>query len=80
MKRQTAGIADFYDAIVLRRPFATLAVIAVVVLALGWFAQDFRLDASSDSLVLERDADLKYYRSLRSRYGSDDYLILTYSP
>lgn len=74
------NIADRYDAIVLRRPMAALAVIAVVVLGFGWFAQDFRLDASSDSLVLERDADLEYYRFLRSRYGSDDYLIVTYSP
>ncbi|NNC77227.1 MAG: MMPL family transporter, partial [Woeseiaceae bacterium] len=74
------SIADRYDAIVLRRPLATLAVIAACVLGLGWFAQDFRLDASSDSLVLERDADLEYYRFLRSRYGSDNYLIVTYTP
>ena len=80
MKRQLPSIADIYDAIVLRRPMATLAVIAVIVLGLGWFTQDFRLDASSDSLVLERDSDLEYYRFLRSRYGSDDYLIVTYSP
>ena len=73
------SIADRYDAIVLRRPYATLAVIAAFVLGFGWFAQDFRLDASSDSLVLERDVDLEYYRFLRSRYGSDDYLIVTYT-
>ncbi|NNF41082.1 MAG: MMPL family transporter, partial [Woeseiaceae bacterium] len=80
MKRRFASIADSYDAIVLRRPIATLAVIAAFILGFGWFAQEFRLDASSDSLVLERDADLEYYRFLRSRYGSDDYLIVTYTP
>ncbi|GJM27042.1 MAG: membrane protein [Phycisphaerae bacterium] len=73
-------IADVYDNIVLRRPVAVLAVITLVVMGFGWFAQDFRLDASSDSLVLERDPDLEYYRFLRSRYGSDNYLIVTYSP
>jgi hypothetical protein len=30
--------------------------------------------------VLENDADLEYYRNIRARYGSDDYLILTYTP
>jgi predicted RND superfamily exporter protein len=80
MKRLTDGFAGLYEKVVLRRPVATLAVVATVVLGLGWFAQDFALDASSDSLVLERDADLEYYRFLRSRYGSDDYLIITYSP
>ena len=80
MKRGFTSIADRYDAIVLGRPIGTLAVIAVIILGLGWFAQDFRLDASSDSLVLERDSDLEYYRFLRARYGSDDYLIVTYSP
>ncbi len=80
MKRHTVAIADIYEAIVLQRPLVTLMVIAVVVLGFGWFTQDFRLDASSDSLVLEQDYDLEYYRFLRARYGSDDYLILTYSP
>lgn len=47
---------------------------------MGWHAQDFSLDASADSLTLERDADLRYYRLVRARYGSDDYLIVTFTP
>ena len=46
----------------------------------AWHAPAFRLDASADSLVLENDEALQYYRSIRARYGSDDYLIITYSP
>jgi len=42
--------------------------------------QNFRLDASSDSLVLEGDEDMLYYREMRARYGSDDFLIVTYTP
>ena len=45
-----------------------------------YFAQQFRLDASADSLVLENDTDLRYYRSLRGRYGSDAFLVITYTP
>ncbi|MDH4318829.1 MAG: RND family transporter, partial [Desulfobulbaceae bacterium] len=40
----------------------------------------FKLDASSDSLVLEDDDDLRFYRSIVDRYGSEDVLIITYTP
>ncbi|MDB9795804.1 MMPL family transporter [Pelagibacteraceae bacterium] len=45
-----------------------------------YFAKDFKLDASSDSLLLESDKDLKYLREVNERYGSKDYLVLTYTP
>ena len=56
-----------------------LLVLATLVI-FGAHLPQFRLDASSDSLVLENDAALRYYRTIRDRYGSDDYLIVTYSP
>jgi len=45
-----------------------------------YFSKDFKLDASSDSLLLESDKDLKYLREVNDRYGSKDYLVLTYTP
>jgi len=69
-----------YDSVVLGRPLVTLLVVAVVTLACGWFAKDFGLDATTDSLTLERDEDLTYYRSIRARYESDDFLIVTFTP
>jgi len=45
-----------------------------------FFAQDFRLDASSDSLVLENDQDLAYYRDVTDRYGSQEFVVITYAP
>ncbi len=74
------GLRDLYESTVLGRPIATLVTIAVVTVAIGWFAPRFSLDASADSLVLETDDDLRYYRAIRARYGSDDYLIVTYTP
>ena len=75
-----ARLSDIYDDIVLRRPIATLITVAAFTLLLGWQAQFFSLDASADSLMLERDADLEYYRYVRARYGSDDFLLVTYTP
>ena len=45
-----------------------------------YFAKNFNLDASSDALLLEGDKDLKYLREINERYGSKDFLVLTYSP
>ena len=45
-----------------------------------YFSKDFKLDASSDSLLLENDKDLKYLREVSERYGSKDFLVLTYTP
>jgi predicted RND superfamily exporter protein len=73
-------LLEVYDKLVLKRPGIVLSVIAAVVAFFAYHAPDFRLDASADSLVLENDEALKYYRSIRARYGSDDYLIVTYTP
>jgi len=75
-----SGLRDLYESTVLGRPVATLILTTLIILVLGWFAQDFALDASADSLILEYDEDLRYYRYVRARYGSDDYLIVTYTP
>ena len=69
-----------YESTILGRPVVTLVVISAITLSIAWFAPDFSLDASADSLVLEHDEALRYYRSIRARYGSDDYLIVTYTP
>ncbi len=74
------SLPEIYEDVVLRRPVATLIAVAAITLSLGWYAQYFSLDASADSLVLEQDKDLEYYRYVRARYGSDDFLIVTYTP
>ncbi len=43
-------------------------------------APNFKLDASADSLVLENDESLRYYRKIYSQYSSNDFLVLTYRP
>jgi predicted RND superfamily exporter protein len=75
-----SGFSNIYENVVLKRPVATIVAVAALVLSLGWFAQYFSLDASADSLTLERDAELRYYRFIRARYGSDDFLLVTYTP
>ncbi len=75
-----AFFSTLYERLVFKTPaLVGLLVLAALIGAL-YYAQNFELDASADSLVLENDKDLRYYRALRARYGSDDFLIITYSP
>ena len=73
-------LLPFYDRQVLARPILTLLLVVLVTSFFAWYIQDFKLDVSADSLVLENDQDLLYYQSINARYGSDDYLIVTYTP
>ncbi len=71
---------QLYDRLVLGKPVVTLLLVFLITAFFGWFVPALKIDISADSLVLENDEDLRYYHSIRARYGSDDYLILTYTP
>ena len=73
-------LIESYHRYILQQPVMTLIVVAAVAVFFLIHAPDFELDASADSLVLENDASLKYYRNIREQYGSDDFLVVTYSP
>ena len=75
-----ARLARLFESYVLDRPLSTLAVVVLVVAFFAAFAPQMKLGASADSLMLEDDQDLDYNRTLRARYGSDDFLVVTYSP
>ncbi len=69
-----------YEHIVFKRPLIVVAVFALITLLLSPYLSNFRLDASSDSLVLENDASLRYFREEVSKYATADLLVLTYAP
>ena len=69
-----------YELLILRKPWLSLAVTFVLIGWLATFIPHFKLDASADSLVLEGDQDLKYFREIVSRYGSEEFLFVVYTP
>ncbi len=69
-----------YKKIVIDFPKFTLLLLSVIVVFSLYQAKNFNLDASSDALLLEGDKDLKYLREINERYGSKDFLVLTYAP
>ena len=58
----------------------TLLLLALIIIFSAYNAKNFNLDASSDALLLEGDKDLKYLREVNDRFGSKDFLVLTYAP
>ncbi len=69
-----------YKNSIIEKPKSTLLILVTLLLSFGYFAKDFQLDASSDTLLLENDPDLKYLREVNTKYGSKDFLVLTYTP
>ena len=72
--------AHIYKKIVIDFSKITLLFLTVLVCFSLYQAKNFNLDASSDSLLLEGDPDLRYLREVNQTYGSRDFLVLTYTP
>ena len=73
-------IGHFYHNIVLKNPKSIFVILVILLFSFGYFSKDFRLDASSETLLIEGDPDLKYLNEITKRYGSKEFLILTYTP
>ena len=74
------SLLGVYQKVVLDNPLKTLLVMIVLTIAMAMGLPNFKLDASADSLTLEHDEDLNFFREVVQRYGSDNFLIVTFSP
>lgn len=73
-------LSSLYNKLIFTYPKITLGLVIAITLCFAYHIPKFQLSASSDTLVLENDQDLKYYREIKKHYGSDKYLIITYTP
>ena len=73
-------LRQFYDKVILSYPKSILFLLLISVTALGYQAQYLEIDASAETLLLEDDKDLAFTRKVNKRYGTSDFLVLTYSP
>lgn len=74
------AVMRIYEALVLRRPLLTLAVLALVTAAAATQLPKTRLDASADSLLLRGDPALSFFREVGKRYTAEEFLIITWRP
>jgi len=73
-------LAQMYQNFVLKKPKVIFILLIISILSFGYFSKDFRLDASSETLLIDGDPDLAYLQEVSERYGSKEFLILTYTP
>ena len=73
-------IAQFYQNTILKNPKTIFVILIIVLFSFGYHSKDFRLDASSETLLIEGDPDLEYLKEISKKYGSKEFLILTYTP
>ena len=73
-------IPKLYQNNIIEKPKLIFFLLILALISFGYYSKDFRLDASSDTLLIDGDPDLKYLREVTERYGSKDFLVLTYSP
>ena len=72
--------SQLYQKTILRNPKSIFIILLIALMSFGYHSKDFRLDASSETLLIEGDPDLKYLQEISKRYGSKEFLILTYTP
>ncbi len=76
----TEVIARCYEALVLRRPWLSLLAVALLLVASASQLHKIKLDASADSLMLQGDPALEFFRDIGREYRAEDFLLLTWAP
>jgi len=75
-----ASIRSFYYRLSLDHGWILILLVAALLAVAATQVRHFHLDASAESLMLAGDEDMHYYRKVRAQYGSDDFLIVAFSP
>jgi hypothetical protein len=75
-----AKAINFYDYLILKRPYISLLSVLLIISFFSLSIQNFKMDASADSLVLENDQALKYFRATSARYSTEDFVVITFKP
>ena len=73
-------LTNFYDKVIIEKPYLSLIIILSLIFFFSLSIPNFKMDASADSLVLENDQALKYHRATSARYGTEDFVVITFKP
>jgi len=73
-------VSKIYQTFILSRPKVVLSLLIIIALIFGYKSKDFRLDASSETLLIEGDPDLEYLQEINEKFGTKEFLVLTLTP
>lgn len=73
-------IKKIYDTFILKYPLTVLIVLSIFVSVLAYYSTKVEVDASAETLLLDDDKDLKFFREVNKRYNNLNFLIVTFTP
>ena len=73
-------LKKIYDTLILKYPLIVLTLLMLFVSTLGYYATKLEIDASAETLLLEDDKDLQFFREVNKTYDNSDFLVVTFSP
>lgn len=73
-------VKKIYDTFILKYPILVLLVLSIFVSILGYYSTKVEVDASAETLLLDNDKDLKFFREVNKRYNNLNFLIVTFAP
>ena len=76
----TVKLSSIYDRLILDNPIAVIFSFLCIVAVSLFYSFDLELDASGESLILENDTSLNYYRQISQKYASDDFIVIAFRP
>lgn len=79
-EKVSSFLSRLYQSVVIEHPKLTIACVLLLLAVMVAGLPRFKLDASADSLTLEHDTSLDYFREISSRYQTGDFLVITFKP
>ena len=73
-------IKKIYDTFIFKYPIIVLLILSIFVSALGYYSIKVEVDASAETLLLDDDKDLKFFREVNKRYNNLNFLVVTFTP
>jgi len=73
-------LKHFFENTILEHARVVFVIILATIGFLGYPATKLEIDASTETLIMENDEDLRITREISSRYRSPEFLVVTYTP
>jgi predicted RND superfamily exporter protein len=71
---------NFYKYTVFKFPVLTIILSAIFIVFISSYSSKLEIDASSQTLLLENDDDLNYFREVSKKFGTSDVIMMTFKP
>ncbi len=73
-------LKKIYKNFLLKYPLSIGLILTILIILLSFNLKNLKIDASSESLLLENDTSLDFTRQINEKYATNDFLVITFTP